>query len=65
MAHKWRNIRRKRNVRIARETLERWLQDVVDETLGPITSLSTLETKLLLYQIEAGISRGGVYRERK
>ncbi|KKN92344.1 hypothetical protein LCGC14_0208350 [marine sediment metagenome] len=57
----WREIKRKRDDRhkeIARQVVECWLEDCVDETLGPIPSLSTVETKILLHHIEIGIMRG-------
>lgn len=46
------------NEEIARQVLECWIEDCVDE-LQPVPNLSTIQTKLLLHQIEVGVMRGG------
>jgi hypothetical protein len=62
---KWRNIRRKSHIRIAREALEWWLKDCIvrgrTDPDGGIPDLSTLQTELLLHQIEGAVSRGSEY----
>jgi len=44
---------------IARQVVECWFEDVVDETLGSIPDLSPTQLRLLLHQIEVGVMRGG------
>jgi hypothetical protein len=44
---------------IARQVVECWFEDCVDETLGPIPNLSPTQLRLLLNQIEVGVMRGG------
>jgi len=54
----WKEIRRKKHARIARQVVECWLEDCVDELLTPVPSISTEQLQLLLHQIEVGILRG-------
>ncbi len=44
---------------IARQVVECWFEDCVDELLGPIPNLSPEQLKLLLHQVEVGVMRGG------
>jgi hypothetical protein len=60
----WREIRRKKHERIARQVVECWLEDCVDVTLDSVPDLSTIQLRLLLNQVEVGIMRGGEDDER-
>ncbi len=54
----WREIKRKRHAIIAREVVECWLRDCVNETRSHVPNLSTAQMTILLRHIECGIHRG-------
>jgi hypothetical protein len=57
----WKEIKRKRDERIARNTVESWLKDCLvrgrTDLEGGIPDLNTLQTELLLYQIEGVVRK--------
>jgi hypothetical protein len=46
------------NEEIARQVVECWIEDCVDELL-PVPDIDTPQLKLLLHQIAVGVMRGG------